>query len=63
MLQVQMWPQTPRQQKKSMTMAMQEAIVTVPYKGGGKDRGTCKSYRHVSVTPMAIQSDDEGGAA
>ena len=27
-----MWPQTPRQQKKSMTMAMQEAIVTVLYK-------------------------------
>jgi len=26
---LQMWPQTPRQQKKSMTMAMQEAIVTV----------------------------------
>jgi hypothetical protein len=47
-----MWPQTPRQQKKSMTMAMKEAIVTVLYKGGGKNRGTCKSYRPVSVTPI-----------
>ena len=31
---------------------MKEAVVTVLYKGGGKDRGKCKSYRPVSVTPM-----------
>eukprot|EP00964_Phaeocystis_antarctica_P016484 scaffold9107_cov65-Phaeocystis_antarctica.AAC.1 len=35
-----------------MTMAMKEAVVTVLYKGGGKDRNKCKSYRPVSVTPM-----------
>ena len=37
---------------KDMTMAMKEAVITVLYKGGGKDRGKCKSYRPVSVTPM-----------
>ena len=37
---------------RDMTMAMKEAVVTVLYKGGGKDRGKCKSYRPVSVTPM-----------
>ena len=37
---------------KDMTMAMKEAVVTVLYKGGGKDRNKCKSYRPVSVTPM-----------
>ena len=33
-----------------MTLAMREAVISMLYKGKGKDRSRCKSYRPIAVT-------------